>query len=270
MERITTFFTNGWIPALWLSPTINIWENNGDVRITNGALYEIAWGFYWYNFDNYSMDKVYLYQIDWGNTLADWDRYIFGNNELDSYSYKYSWGRTAAPVTNYTPHLSKIEQRFDKIPAYDDTEIKKSLQKIEKMLPKKEKDTITPVLIELKNKITSIENIIWTMWSTDEIMKLSDSLDLIKNRLIREIKDIEKSSVSVLEKWTKKIRLDLESQISQLPDNTISKYKEVKQQDSDNEVLNHLNNMEEEDQKILMELHSIEEWDREVLKSLAG
>lgn len=260
MERITTYFTNWWVPALWLSPTINIWENNGTVRITDWALYEIAWGFYWYSFDNYSNDKIYLYRIDGWNTLSDWDRYIFGNNELDSYSYKYSWGRTAAPIANYTPHLSKIEERFDKIPIYDDTEIKKSLQKIEKMLPKKEKDTITPVLIELKNKVSVIENLIWTMWSTDEIMKLSDSLDLIKNRLIREIKDIEISSTNVLEKSTKKIQLELEDKISKIPDSIITKYDERElQQRQDNEVFAHLKDIEDTDQSILSSLHSIGE-----------
>jgi len=91
-------------------------------------------------------------------------------------------------------------------------------------------------------------------------MKLSDSLDLIKNRLIREIKDIEISSTNVLEKSTKKIQLELEDKISKIPDSIITKYDERElQQRQDNEVFAHLKDIEDTDQSILSSLHSIGE-----------
>lgn len=269
MERISTFFTDWWVPAIWLSPTINIWEQNGTVRITDWALYEIAWGFYWYNFDNYSNDKVYLYRIDGWDVLADSDRYVFGNNELDSYSFKYSRGRTAAPIANYTPRFDSIEKKFLEIPAYDDSEIKKSLKKIEKLFPKKEKDIVSPVLIDIQKNLKSIENLIWTIWSTNEIIKLWESLNILKNKLTREIQDIEKTSSKMLERWTQKMRLDIESKIDQLPDTVIDRDRERTLRDSDNEVLSKLSEMENDDKEVLEELDDMEKWDKEALEELS-
>jgi len=60
MEQIAVYFTNDWAPATGLTPTVNIWERNGAQRITNGALAELASGFYIYDFNEYSPDKQYL------------------------------------------------------------------------------------------------------------------------------------------------------------------------------------------------------------------
>jgi hypothetical protein len=69
--------------------------------------------------------------------LSGYDRYIFGGNELDAYSNKYSWGRTAAP------YFTAIDGRFDGINKainkavksrkdYDDKEVRKGLAEIKK------------------------------------------------------------------------------------------------------------------------------------------
>lgn len=138
MEQIAVYFSDEWIPATWLSPIVNIIERNWAVRVTNGACKELANGFYVYNFNEYNSDKQYLYLFDGGSTLGDWDRYKPWNNEMDSYSFKQSWGRTVAATT-----------------PYDDKWVKIKLDNLEKLIgknqPKSEKIDLTPILNRLKS-----------------------------------------------------------------------------------------------------------------------
>ena len=138
MEQIAVSFTDGWVPKTWLTPKVTILDRAWKVYVTNWELKELWYGWYIYNFAKYSPEKVYLYVFDWWDTLSnDYDRYIFGGNELDAYSNKYSWGRTAAP------YFTSINWRFDWVDKaikdavksrkeYDDKDIKKGLSEIKK------------------------------------------------------------------------------------------------------------------------------------------
>jgi C4-type Zn-finger protein len=138
MEQIAVSFTDGWVPKTWLTPLATIIDLNGNVMVENGECKELGYWWYIYSFDRYSPEKVYLYVFDGGEELSsDYDRYRFGGNELDAYSNKYSWGRTAAP------YFTSVNGRFDKVDKsirdaiksrkdYDDKEVRKGLAEIKK------------------------------------------------------------------------------------------------------------------------------------------
>ena len=133
MEQIAVSFTDWGVPKTWLTPLATIIDLNGNVLVENWTCKEVGYGRYTYNFDRYSPEKVYLYVFDWWSALSsDYDRYKFGWNELDAYSNKYSWGRTAAP------YFTTVNGRFDNVDKaiqkavksrkeYNDKEVKKSL-----------------------------------------------------------------------------------------------------------------------------------------------
>ena len=129
MEQIAVSFTDWWVPKTWLSPTINIIDLWGNKMVENWTLREVGYWWYIYNFDRYSPEKVYLYQFDGGSALSnDYDRYKFGWNDLDAYTNKYSWGRTAAPYfTSVNDRFNKVDKSFKDMEKlkYDDKELKK-------------------------------------------------------------------------------------------------------------------------------------------------
>ena len=138
MEQIAVSFTDWWVPKTWLTPKVTIIDLNGNKMVENWDCNEIGYWWYTYNFNRYSPNKVYLYVFDWGSALSnDYDRYKFGGNELDAYTNKYSWGRTAAP------YFTSINGRFDGVDRairdavksrkeYNDKDVKKSLADIKK------------------------------------------------------------------------------------------------------------------------------------------
>lgn len=138
MEQIAVSFTDWGVPKTWLTPLATIIDLWGNVLVENWICKELGYWWYIYTFDRYSPEKVYLYVFDWWATLSsDYDRYKFGWNELDAYSNKYSWGRTAAP------YFTTVNGRFDNVDKaiknavksrkeYNDKEVKKSLNEIKK------------------------------------------------------------------------------------------------------------------------------------------
>ena len=139
MEQLVVYFSNAGVPQPWLNPTVNIAERNGTIRVTNWickAVPNMSW-FYYYNFDWYNSDKQYLFLFDWTASLANSDRYISGNNELDSYSFKQSWGRTVAATT-----------------PYDDSTMQKKLADIQQVISTPQ-EKIDLTIIE--NRLKSIE-----------------------------------------------------------------------------------------------------------------
>lgn len=171
MEQIAVFFSDAWVPKTWLSPIVNIWERNGTKRITNGICQEIAGWFYIYNFNEYSPEKNYLYLFDGTSTLSDSDRYIAGNNDLDSYSNKATWGRTVAANIDYKPHFKALEQKLTTIPQVDLTGIMSEIAAIKKTLtaPKKKDNSDLKALL---SRIEDLESsLVWTLWVTKEEVK---------------------------------------------------------------------------------------------------
>ena len=74
MEQIAVSFTKEWSPATWLTPTVTILMRNWEKVVENWLCNELGYGWYIYNFERYSAEKVYLYIFDWGATLDDYDR----------------------------------------------------------------------------------------------------------------------------------------------------------------------------------------------------
>ena len=173
MEQIAVYFSDEWVPATWLSPTVNIVERSWEVRVTDWACYELANGFYIYNFNEYNPDKQYLYLFDGGSTLSDWDRYKPWNNEMDAYSFKQSWGRTVAATT-----------------PYDDSTMRKKLDNIEKMIGKNKPKAEKIDLSKIEKRIKSIEEK-KIEFPKIEIPKVD--IEWLKEELVIRIEDIKKS-----------------------------------------------------------------------------
>lgn len=157
MEQIACHFLNAWVPATGLSPIMNIWEKNWRKVITNWPLQEIAWGFYIYNFNEYSPEKFYLYLVDWTATLSDSDRYISGNNELDAYSNKNTWGRTVAATVSYKPDFDKLHAWMQSLQSTKPIDLKwmtSEIASLKKLLANKKSDWSKEDIID---RISSLE-----------------------------------------------------------------------------------------------------------------
>ena len=202
MEQIAVSFTDGWVPKTWLTPKVTILDKGGNVYIQNGELKELWYWWYIYNFDRYSPEKVYLYLFDWWDELSGYDRYIFGGNELDAYSNKYSWGRTAAP------YFTAIDGKFEWINKainkavksrkdYDDKEVRKGLAEIKKEIKGrswydvyKRLDSLGKVLEEVKQSVvdTSATND-WN--SSKNFSGINGKLDLMAEYVVKIKSDID-------------------------------------------------------------------------------
>lgn len=203
MEQIAVNFTDGWVPKTWLSPLATIIDLNGNVMVENGECKELGYWWYIYSFDRYSPEKVYLYVFDGGEELSsDYDRYKFGGNELDAYSNKYSWGRTAAP------YFTSVNGRFDKVDKsirdaiksrkdYDDKEVRKGLAEIKKEIKGKgwydvykRLDSLGKVLEEVKQSVvdTSATNE-WN--SSKNFSGINGKLDLMAEYVVKIKSDID-------------------------------------------------------------------------------
>lgn len=76
------FFTNQGSPATGLSPTIDIWKDDGNQVVTAQAMTEIAGGFYKYDFTTYDETLDYCFRADGTDTLQTNERYLFNTNEI--------------------------------------------------------------------------------------------------------------------------------------------------------------------------------------------
>ena len=198
MEQIAVSFTDWWVPKTWLSPTINIIDLWGNKMVENWTLREVGYWWYIYNFDRYSPEKVYLYQFDGGSALSnDYDRYKFGWNDLDAYSNKYSWGRTAAPYfTSVNDRFNKVDKSFKDMEKlkYDDKELKKSLNEIRKEIKRwainDKLDILTDILNDVKQSVvdTSATND-WN--SSKNFSGINGKLDLMAEYVVKMKEDMD-------------------------------------------------------------------------------
>lgn len=203
MEQIAVSFTDWWVPKTWLSPTINIIDLWGNKMVENWTLREVGYGWYIYNFDRYSPEKVYLYQFDGGSALSnDYDRYKFGWNDLDAYTNKYSWGRTAAP------YFTNVNNRFDWIDKaikdavksrkeYNDKEVKKSLTEIKKEIKWKWGYDVYKKLWELWNILSDIKQSVVDTSATNDwnssknFSGINGKLDLMAEYIVKMKEDVD-------------------------------------------------------------------------------
>lgn len=81
-KTIVAFFTNQGSPETGLTPTIRIWDiGAGALVVTDEAMTELGDGFYHFSFAAYDENKDYAIRCDGGNTLDDFERYVFAGNE---------------------------------------------------------------------------------------------------------------------------------------------------------------------------------------------
>lgn len=212
MEQIAVNFTDGWVPKTWLTPLATIIDLNGNVMVENGVCKELGYWWYIYRFDRYSPEKVYLYVFDGWDTLAsDYDRYKFWGNELDAYSNKYSWGRTAAP------YFTSVNGRFDRIDKafkdaeknkYKDTEVIRNLNDIKKQIKWSSVNTrlnqLEEILQEIKKSVvdTSATND-WN--SSKNFSGINGKLDLMAEYIVKMKNDVDNELNSLDENVAQRI-----------------------------------------------------------------
>lgn len=203
MEQIAVSFTDGWVPKTWLTPKVTIIDLWWRTLVEEWECKELWYWWYIYTFDRYSPEKVYLYQFDWGSELSsDYDRYKFWGNELDAYSNKYSWGRTAAP------YFTSVNGRFDNVDRaikdavksrkeYDDKEIRKGLADIKKEIKwkgwydvYKRLDGLDKVLKEVKKSVVDTSSSVdWN--SSKNFSGINEKLDLMAEYVVKIKWDID-------------------------------------------------------------------------------
>ena len=233
MEQIAVSFTDWWVPKTWLSPVVTIIDRTGKKYIENWPLTELGYWWYIYNFAKYSPDKTYLYMFDWGSALeSDYDRYKFWGNELDAYSNKYSWGRTAAP------YFTSINWRFDWVDKaiekavksrkeYNDKEVKKSLSEIKTAIKwkwgydvYKKIDELSWILSDIKQSVvdTSATND-WN--SSKNFSGINGKLDLMAEYVVKIKEDIDSELNNVWETITQSI-MEWNNSINQSMSNRVT------------------------------------------------
>ena len=82
---ITAFFTASGVPQTALSPTITIWDVDGQSGLLGEtAMQNVGGGFYRYGFNNYDNKKNYGFRCDGGSNLPAQERYTYGVNDFVS------------------------------------------------------------------------------------------------------------------------------------------------------------------------------------------
>ena len=201
MEQIAVNFTDGWVPKTWLTPTVTIIDRAWNTYIENWALKELWHWWYIYNFDRYSPDKVYLYVFDWWSALENnYDRYVFGGNELDAYSNKYSWGRTAAPyftsINGRFDWVDKAIRRMDKL-KYDDSEVKKGISEINDVLKGQWWDSFKSKLDSILRNIRDVQDAVVDTSTTNDwnssknFNGINGKLDLLAEYVVKMKNDVD-------------------------------------------------------------------------------
>jgi len=79
---LIAFFSDQGIPKTGLSPSIDVWEDDGTQVVTAQAMTEVAGGFYKYDFAAYDETINYCIRADGGAGLQDNDRYVLTTNAL--------------------------------------------------------------------------------------------------------------------------------------------------------------------------------------------
>ena len=81
--KLISYFSNNFVPATGLTPTIDAWESDGTQIITAATMTESDGGFYYYEFSGYDDTKDYGFRADGGATLPSNERYVTASNDLN-------------------------------------------------------------------------------------------------------------------------------------------------------------------------------------------
>jgi len=201
LERITTFFTENGVPKTGLSPTINIIEVNGTVRVTNWPLTEVGLWFYVYDFNYYDPDKIYCYQIDGTATLSGWERYKFGDNSLDNYTNKYSFGRTWFMIPTYDKQFKDINKQFKsiKIPEYNEKETQEMIKRLLAEIQGKNNNDVIDELSQIKDSMQKVAELIASIDAREWVNQVGTSLSETKENILEELRTIAQSLSDTIE-----------------------------------------------------------------------
>lgn len=257
MEQIAVSFTDWGVPKTWLTPLATIIDLNGNVMVENWTCKEIWYGRYIYNFDRYSPEKVYLYVFDWWAVLeSDYDRYKFGWNELDAYSNKYSWGRTAAP------YFTTVNGRFDNVDKaikeavksrkeYNDKEVKKSLNDIKKEIKWKWWFDVYKKISELWKILSDVKQAVVDTSATND-WNSSKNFSGINGKL------------DLMAEYVVKIKSEIDNQLSTMDENVAQRIME-----SNNNINENMNTRVTLDQ-LLQQVDRLETQIREVVDAVVS
>lgn len=257
MEQIAVSFTDWGVPKTWLTPLATIIDLWGNVLVENWTCKELGYWWYIYTFDRYSPEKVYLYVFDWWATLSsDYDRYKFGWNELDAYSNKYSWGRTAAP------YFTTVNGRFDNVDKaiqkavksrkeYNDKEVKKSLNEIKKEIKWKWGYDVYKKISELWNILSDIKQSVVDTSATNE-WNSSKNFSGINGKL------------DLMAEYVVKIKSEIDNQLSTIDENVAQRIMES------NNNLNENMNSRVTLEQLLQQVDRLETQIREVVDAVVS
>lgn len=245
MEQIAVSFTKEWSPALGLHPTVTIMDRGGNMYVEWWPLFEMGYGWYIYNFDRYSADKVYLYTFDWGAELDDYDRYKFGGNEYDAYTNKYSWGRTAAPYftsmnTRFNNVDKAIKQAVKSRKEYNDTALRKDIREIKKLVDSQQSSDLAEKIIELRKLIEWVNKSIKKESTSKWVNDVNNKLDLLAEYMVKSKEDMDTGLWIVgntVMQWIQESNADLNEAVSKTltPEELLNQVKVIT--DKMNEVL---------------------------------
>ena len=201
MEQIAVNFTDWGEPKTWLTPKVTILDRAWKVYVTNWELKELGYGWYIYNFAKYSPEKVYLYVFDWWDSLSsNYDRYVFWWNELDAYSNKYSWGRTAAPYfTSINGRFDRVDKSFKDVQKlkYDDSEVKKGISEINNVLKGQWWDSFKSKLDSILRNIRDVQYAVVDTSTTNDwnssknFNGINGKLDLLAEYVVKMKEDVD-------------------------------------------------------------------------------
>ena len=106
--NLIAFFTENGTPKTGLTPTIDVVDTDGNVKVNAQSMTEISLGFYKYDFTAYDETLDYCMSADGGVTLANNDRYVFATNE------------TAGVANILKISKNKWEMKANQLIIYDD------------------------------------------------------------------------------------------------------------------------------------------------------
>ena len=103
---IIACFTDTGLPKTGLSPIINVWKSDGALVVDEQIMVERAGGFYDYDFSSYDNNENYVFRADGGLSLSDYDRYVYGTNDVSDLA---KMGEYDTTLSGIQAGLSNIE-----------------------------------------------------------------------------------------------------------------------------------------------------------------
>jgi len=98
--QIRAYFENSGVPATGLTPTVNVYEDDGTQVITSQSMSEVGNGWYFYVFTTAVVNTGYMWVADGGSGLSNVDRYESGSIPIRAHQAVLDWFSNVPTVTD--------------------------------------------------------------------------------------------------------------------------------------------------------------------------